>query len=436
MNNPYLGLFFLILGVIQTSTYFVLSIGYEITRPRLICRVCGAGLELGSSVCEHCGANSTQFWPSVTVITAAYNEEKVIQQCVETTLKSDYENLNLIVVNDGSTDSTKTILNSLSKTYSRMSVIHLDKRGGKAAALNKALESTTGSIIITADSDTYIDPRAIKKLVADLEWNQSIGAVCGYDTPANIVNWLVKILLLSAHVSTGFVRRALSYIGCLPVVNFGAFRRAVLDRVAEQRSKETGSPGQVFIENLGEDMELTIRIHKLGYKTVFEPDARALSESPSNLRTLWNQRTRWIRGFLQDIRLNKDLLFKSRFGWFMAYLLFSTTVLPVILLVSLIFFIIFDLILASSYDVWLAWNAIQFFGIFVVFFAVLWGLAIDQELRKNMRYLWVFPGWVFYSVFLTLVSVNALIIEMRRLPLTWDPWKKTGIISTVERARE
>jgi cellulose synthase/poly-beta-1,6-N-acetylglucosamine synthase-like glycosyltransferase len=92
------------------------------------------------------------------------------------------------------------------------------------------------------------------------------------------------------------VRRALALINCLPIVsgNIGAFRRSVIDK--------TGP----FLEGfIGEDLELTWRVHKAGFQVNFAPLAVVLAEVPSTVKDLWKQRVRWARGLLQTIRIHK-----------------------------------------------------------------------------------------------------------------------------------
>ncbi len=124
--------------------------------------------------------------------------------------------------------------------------------GGKASALNAGLRSAAGDIILFVDADGIFEPDTVEQLLAAFE-NDRVGAVCGSDSPANLDRLLTRLANLQTHVGTGFARRALSVINCLPIVsgNLGAFRRSVLSK--------TGPFREGFI---GEDLELTWRVHR------------------------------------------------------------------------------------------------------------------------------------------------------------------------------
>lgn len=389
--NNIIGTIFFFLGISQIILFFSLTIIFEYKRKRRLPLLQNPRL------------------PKVSVITAAYNEENVIERCVKSICASDYENIQVMIVDDGSTDATPKILERLAESHV-ITVIH-QKNQGKAAALNNAIEQAEGKIIVVVDADTYVEPKAVKKLV-EAFYDKKVGAVCGYDRPANPTNWLVKLLVLSAHSSTGFVRRALSVINCLPVVNFGAFRKKVL--------QETGP----FISILGEDLEITLRIHKLGYKIAFEPEAVAYSESPSSLRILWHQRIRWLRGYLQSIRIHKGMLMHNTFGTYLAFNFMSNVILPWVLLAAFPLFFL----QINNWSLYLVYNLVSFFGLVPAFLVVCYSLFLDHNLRKYLRYFTVFPLWIIYSLFLDLVCIIATTQEIGGAPRKWNHWKKTGVM--------
>lgn len=303
--NTWVGLAVLLTGYVQLAFYLVLSQVYEYRKKNLKAKHEKVSL------------------PKVSVLISAYNEEKVIETCVRSVLASQYFPIEVVIVDDGSTDSTPKILNKLAKSM-KIKVVHKNN-GGKAMGLNTALKFATGSIIITMDADTSLSPLAIRKMVEHFS-DPRVGAVCGYDIPSNANNWLVKLLMLSSHVSTGLVRRSLSIIDCIMVVNFGAFRASVLRKAGK------------YAKTIGEDFEMTLRIHKLGYKIEFEPEAIAKSESPSSLGVLWKQRIRWFRGYIHGIKMHKDMLFRGKFGLFLAYNFLANVIFPWFLFIAFLIF--------------------------------------------------------------------------------------------------
>jgi len=394
--NTWVGLVVLIIGYAQLAFYIVLSQVYEYRKKNL--KTSRIKLNL----------------PKVSVLISAYNEEKVIETCVRSVLASKYAPIELIIVDDGSTDLTPIILDSLAKTM-KILVVH-KKNGGKANGLNTALKFATGSVIVTMDADTSLSPLAIRKMVEHFS-NPRVGAVCGYDIPSNANNWLVKLLMLSSHVSTGLVRRSLSIIDCIMVVNFGAFRADVLRKAGK------------YAQTIGEDFEMTLRIHKLGYRIEFEPEAIAKSESPSSLRVLWNQRIRWFRGYLHGIRMHKDMLFRSKFGLFLVYNFIANVIFPWFLFIAFLIFI-GAVLTVQGFGLSLTINTlyliISFFGLIPSFLVVCYSLWLDHNFNRYSPFLAVFPMWILYSLFLDLVCMKAMIMELTGAERKWVPWVKKG----------
>src|SRR5262249_13744879 len=102
--------------------------------------------------------------PGVTVLVPAHNEESVIVQTVSSVRASDFPGLRVIVVNDGSTDRTRELLDDNFGSDTRVHLIHQVNRG-KSAALNRAMAEADTEILVTIDADTEIEPDAISKLV-------------------------------------------------------------------------------------------------------------------------------------------------------------------------------------------------------------------------------------------------------------------------------
>jgi len=255
----------------------------------------------------------------VSIVVPAYNEGRVIVACVESILACPYPNKEIILVNDGSTDDT---LAQMQRFCDYENVVIIDKpNGGKASALNAGLARARGEFVFCVDADGIFTPNTIHAMLRAFD-SPYVGAVCGSDEPVNLDRPQTHLAAIQSHVGTGFVRRALSLIGCLPIVsgNIGAFRRSALARTGGFR---TGL--------LGEDLELTWRMHRAGYDVRFAPDALVLAEVPSTVRGLWKQRVRWARGFLQTAWLHRDMIGNPRFGPigpFLALNLFTKVVVP------------------------------------------------------------------------------------------------------------
>jgi len=377
--------------------------------------------------------------PLVSVIVPAYNEEKVIGNCAESILASNYKNIEVILVDDGSKDGTYDVMKQY---HDPPNVLALTKpNGGKASALNLGYRYSRGEILLFVDADGIFTPTTIQEMLA-LFTSEKVGAVCGNDAPVNLDRPLTQLMCLQTHVGTGFVRRALAQINCLPIVsgNNGAFRRSVLDitdpaggasfrRELEQLWEGKGQP-PFRTGFIGEDLELTWRVHRAGYQVRFAPQAVVLAEVPSTIKSLWKQRVRWARGLLQTVRLHRDMFFNLKYGSLGLYLpinFFNMVIIPILQLLILTLLI---LLAVTGYSP-IAPNLVAiilWLGLLGVFFVTIFSIALDKA-WKDLRYLYVIPLWVPYSVMMNLVTVWAIILELRGAEAQWNKFERTGVIS-------
>lgn len=358
----------------------------------------------------------TETTPLVSIVVPAYNEGRVIIACVESILASPYPNKEIILVNDGSTDNT---LASMQRFSNRKDVIIVDKpNGGKASALNAGLAHARGEFIFCVDADGIFTSDTIPAMLRAFD-SPYVGAVCGSDAPINLDRPQTHLAAIQTHVGTGFVRRALSLIGCLPIVsgNIGAFRRSALVRTGGFRHGL-----------LGEDLELTWRMHRAGYDVRFAPDALVLAEVPSTIRGLWKQRVRWARGFLQTAWLHRDMIGNPRFGPigpFLALNFFNMVVVPILQLSALGSLIVL-LLTGAAPGGWTPLGILAWVGLFQTFAIALFALVLDRAWH-HMRYLYAVIFWLPYSLLLSLVMARAIYLELRRAEQRWNKLDRVGI---------
>ncbi len=166
--------------------------------------------------------------PSVTVLIPAHNEESVIVQTVTSVLVSDFKDLHLIVVNDGSTDTTGELLEENFSHQPRVRIIHQVNRG-KAAALNLAMSQANTEIVVTIDADTEIEPDAISKLIRHFA-DPRVGAVAGNVKVGNRSRWLTRWQALEYIASQNMEKRAFGLLNCAQLHYRGARRAGCLAR--------------------------------------------------------------------------------------------------------------------------------------------------------------------------------------------------------------
>jgi poly-beta-1,6-N-acetyl-D-glucosamine synthase len=356
--------------------------------------------------------------PLVSVIVPAYNESQVIANCVNSILASDYPDFEVFLVDDGSKDNTLEVMRSFAGDP-RIRVI-AKANGGKASSLNAGLAVSRGEILFFVDADGLFTPSTIREMLNGFE-DEAVGAVCGNDAPVNLNRIQTQLACIQTHVGTGFVRRALSQIDCLPIVsgNIGAFRREALEK--------TGP----FLEGfIGEDLELTWRVHKAGYRVAFAPRAVVLAEVPSTLRGLWLQRVRWARGLIQTVRLHTDLFFDPSQGIFGFFLPLNVASMVIIPLLQLAVLILLPILVAGGrsplplsllgFAAWL--------GLGLALLATIFAIALDRA-WKDLRYIYAVLFWVPYSLLMNAVAFWAICLEIRGAEAQWNKLERTGVVS-------
>ena len=249
---------------------------------------------------EHFGE---KFEPFVSVVVPAFNEEKVVCQTISSLLSSDYEKLEIIVVDDGSSDDTYRVATEAFPDDPRVKIL-TKENGGKAAALNYGWRQAKGEIVIALDADTLFTSKTVSALAHRFA-DQRIGAVAGNAKVGNRLNLVTKWQALEYVTSQNFDRRAFASLNCITVVpgSVGAWRRSVLE-----------TTGGFSSDTLAEDQDLTIQVRKLGYRIGYEEDAVGLTEAPDSLRTLAKQRFRWSFGTLQCMWKHKAALLNPKYG--------------------------------------------------------------------------------------------------------------------------
>ena len=241
--------------------------------------------------------------PGVTVLIPAYNEQNVILQTITSVLASNYPDMHVVVVNDGSSDNTGELLDAHYGSDPRVLVIH-QKNRGKAAALNRALSEAKTEIVVTIDADTEIEPDAIRKMVRHFG-DPGVGAIAGNVKVGNRTRWLTRWQALEYVTSQNLEKRAFGLLNCITVVPgaLGAWRRSAIE-----------AAGGITADTVAEDADLTVAIRRLGLRIGYDEEAVAWTEAPDTPKILVRQRFRWTFGTLQSFWKHRDTLFRPRHG--------------------------------------------------------------------------------------------------------------------------
>ncbi len=249
------------------------------------------------------------FCPPVSIVIAAYNEEKVIERTLRSVLDTDYKGgLEVVVVDDGSTDKTAELVERMARVDQRVR-LSCQPNGGKSVALRRGVSEARSEILVFLDADTHFDRRTLDALVAPLA-DEAVGAVSGHAEVGNLRTFLARCQALEYTCGFNLDRRAYAVWNCITVVPgaVSALRRSALE-----------AAGGFSLDTLAEDTDLTLSMHKAGYRIAYAHNALAYTEAPETLATLAKQRFRWAFGTLQCLWKHRDLVFNSKFGalgWF------------------------------------------------------------------------------------------------------------------------
>ena len=238
---------------------------------------------------------------SVSVLIPAFNEARVIEASVRRILRSVGVRIDVIVIDDGSSDGTSNIVEAAFGIDPRVRLLTLEN-GGKARALNAGLQMARGDVVVALDADTQFEPDTIARL---LRWfaDPAIGAVAGNAKVGKRVNVITRWQALEYITAQNLERRALHALGAVTVVPgaVGAWRRAALDAVG-------GYPD----DTLAEDQDLTIAIQRAGWRVACDMEAIAWTEAPETARALFRQRYRWAYGTLQCLWKHRAIIGRGR----------------------------------------------------------------------------------------------------------------------------
>ncbi|HEY6193859.1 MAG TPA: glycosyltransferase, partial [Candidatus Eisenbacteria bacterium] len=240
---------------------------------------------------------------SVSVLIAAYNEAPVIARTIRAVLASREPPLEVIVVDDGSWDATGEVVEELAETERCVRLLR-QQNAGKATALNRGITAARGELLVCLDADTLFSPETLGRLVAHFS-DARVGAVAGNVKVGNRINVWTRWQALEYITSQNLDRRAYALLDAITVVPgaVGAWRRSAVVGV-----------GGFQVDTLAEDMDLTWRLRRAGWRIANETSAHGFTEAPDSLETLYRQRFRWSFGTLQCLWKHRAAL--GRVGWF------------------------------------------------------------------------------------------------------------------------
>jgi cellulose synthase/poly-beta-1,6-N-acetylglucosamine synthase-like glycosyltransferase/peptidoglycan/xylan/chitin deacetylase (PgdA/CDA1 family) len=354
--------------------------------------------------------------PPVSIVVPAFNEAVGIVRTVRSLVDSDYPELEIVVVDDGSTDGTGDLVEELALPGVRLL---RQPNAGKPAALNTGIAETSHDVVVMVDADTVFEPDTLRKLVQPLR-GTDVGAVSGNTKVGNRGRLLGRWQHIEYVMGFNLDRRLFDVLQCMPTVPgaVGAFRRQALVDV-----------GGVSGATLAEDTDLTLAIGRAGWRVVYAEEARAWTEAPASLRELWRQRYRWCYGTLQSVWKHRAAMWRPGEGRIgrrgLPYLVTFQIALPLLAPLIDIFSIYGFLFL----------NPVGVVGFWAVFTALQLGLGwyafrLDRE---SPWVLWAMPLQQFvYRQLMYLVVIESVLTALRGTRLHWRPIARHGGIEVAK----
>lgn len=371
-------------------------------------------------------AEKQRFWatcPSVSVLLVGYNEENTIVNAIESLLEFEYENMEIIVIDDHSADAMYTA----AKPYADRGQIKLYRnsgasgRSGRPVVSNFAFRMASGDYILSVDADTSFDKDALYHMISPF-YNPEVGAVAGNLKPRNgYENLLTSLQAIEYLQSISIWKRWLNLLGWNMQASgaFGAFRKEALH--------ECGS----WDSELAEDADLSLKIKRSGWKIQFAPKAIAMTEAPNRLPILMRQRYRWDRGLLRTyFRKHVGLMNFNLFDWRNA--------------AEMSIEFVFSILLPFIYLIWVTYMAIFNFPILIFVWLIVYviylvtnvailviALEYSERWREESRLFFSIFAFPIYKGFFRWVRIYALTMELCRINyedsyLPESAWRNTN----------
>lgn len=357
-----------------------------------------------------------QYRPLVSVVIPAWNEEVGVIRTIDSVIDNGYWNIEIIVVDDGSTDNTARVVQELVDTYPEKIHLITKQNGGKSSALNTGIAHANGLLILTLDADSFIKPGSILKMVGALS-NNEYGVAIGEVVVGNTKTWLGRAqhyeYTLGFHIKRAHHVFDSAYIfpGALTM-----FRTSVLQEV-----------GSFTDYSSTEDLDISMRIKMAGHKIVYVDSATCVTEGASTLKGLLNQRTRWRHGYLECLIHRKEFLVSPKKGWYLTLIdlplqLFG--VLEVLMFPIILLFLGYLVAINSS-----PLSLIVAYCL-VPFTLMLLADMRDKGTRPDIRVLAVpilllLIAWIEYIALL-----KSIYRTIRRKRTTWTVWQRSGAASS------
>ncbi|MBW8738969.1 MAG: glycosyltransferase [Streptomyces turgidiscabies] len=350
----------------------------------------------------------------VSVLVPAYNEAKCIEATVRSLMRSEHP-IEVLVIDDGSSDGTARIVEDMGLPNVR---VVRQANAGKPAALNRGVANARHHLIVMMDGDTVFEPGTVRELVQPFG-DPRVGAVAGNAKVGNKDSLIGAWQHIEYVMGFNLDRRMYDVLGCMPTIPgaVGAFRRSALKGV-----------GGMSDDTLAEDTDVTMALHRDGWRVVYAENARAWTEAPESVQQLWSQRYRWSYGTMQAIWKHRRSVVErgpsGRFGRVgLPFVSLFMVVAP--LLAPLIdVFLLYGLVFGPTEKTVLAWLGVLAIQLICAAYA----FRLDRE---KMTHLISLPlQQVLYRQLMYVVLLQSWITALTGGRLRWQKLRRTGVVGS------
>jgi len=362
------------------------------------------------------GDRSDTELPPVSVIVPAYNEGPVLERAIQSLLRLDYPEYEVLIIDDGSPDNTLATATGLEGVYEGVPIRVFSKpNGGKATALNLGIENSRHPFILCMDADSTVEPQLLRRAIPHFE-DPTVGAVAGNVKIENRDRLITRLQALEYIEGLNMPRRAQGFIAAVNIVPgpVGVFRREALSDV-----------GGYDTDTFAEDADLTLKLISSGWKIVYEDQAIAWTQAPERWLDLVQQRYRWTRGILQAIRKRKWLLIKPvpDFPLWLSVLEmgFEAVVWPIMNVYAHLFFAVVALLFGMGELLLYWWLLLTLLDLV----AALVTVSMEEEQLSLVPLAVIYR--VFFILFLDVTKSFAATEELFRFGMDWDQVRRIPV---------
>jgi biofilm PGA synthesis N-glycosyltransferase PgaC len=352
-------------------------------------------------------------WPLVSIVIPARNEQAFLAETIRRSLILDWPEVEVIVINDGSLDGTQQIIEGFSEDQRVKTISHIEPRG-KSTSLNEGIDLAQSEIVVIMDADAVPARNAVNRLVTHFMLSEEIAAVTGNPRVIHTPNLLSKLQAVEFSSTISTLRRGQSAWGRVNTMSgiLTAIRKSIVQEL-----------GGFAIDQPTEDIELTWRLHRYGYRCIYEPAALVGMHVPLTLRAWFKQRLRWAKGLVRVLQRHGFAIIRKN-EWPVYPLLLEATLAIIwchLLILMTIFWAVGLIYGVPDLGNSLILNHWGFMTVGVAIVQILWGIHLDSNHDSGINKLRILAPiyplvyWFLSAITVVLTTIPTLVTRPKHI---------------------